>query len=172
MKELLEAGVHLGHQTRRWNPKMKPFIFGARNGIYIALSVYTVISIFAFFMTTAWHFWALAVAQPTLLAITDSVPSNQGPTRGVTTTTPGGRLTSTSRYLALASPPDSSPSFTFQAILCWRWTLYSWRLLSTQGSVSSPTSTSTQRNPTTHSGTNLTSSFEATAQHLGRTRRE
>lgn len=35
MKELLEAGVHFGHQTRRWNPKMKPFIFGARNGIYI-----------------------------------------------------------------------------------------------------------------------------------------
>ncbi len=35
MKQLLEAGVHFGHQTRRWNPKMKPFIFGARNGIYI-----------------------------------------------------------------------------------------------------------------------------------------
>jgi small subunit ribosomal protein S2 len=35
MKELLEAGVHFGHQTRRWNPKMKPFIFGERNGIYI-----------------------------------------------------------------------------------------------------------------------------------------
>jgi small subunit ribosomal protein S2 len=35
MKELLEAGVHFGHQTRRWNPKMKPFIFGQRNGIYI-----------------------------------------------------------------------------------------------------------------------------------------
>ncbi len=35
MKELLEAGVHFGHQTRRWNPKMKPFIYGARNGIYI-----------------------------------------------------------------------------------------------------------------------------------------
>jgi len=35
MKELLEAGVHFGHQTRRWNPKMKPFIFGARSGIYI-----------------------------------------------------------------------------------------------------------------------------------------
>ena len=35
MKELLEAGVHFGHQTRRWNPKMKGFIFGARNGIYI-----------------------------------------------------------------------------------------------------------------------------------------
>lgn len=35
MRELLEAGVHFGHQTRRWNPKMKQFIFGARNGIYI-----------------------------------------------------------------------------------------------------------------------------------------
>jgi small subunit ribosomal protein S2 len=35
MKELLEAGVHFGHQTRRWNPKMKRHIFGARNGIYI-----------------------------------------------------------------------------------------------------------------------------------------
>jgi small subunit ribosomal protein S2 len=35
MKELLEAGVHFGHQTKRWNPKMKKYIFGARNGIYI-----------------------------------------------------------------------------------------------------------------------------------------
>jgi small subunit ribosomal protein S2 len=35
MKELLEAGVHFGHQTRRWNPKMKPYIFTERNGIYI-----------------------------------------------------------------------------------------------------------------------------------------
>ena len=35
VKELLEAGVHFGHQTRRWNPKMKPFIFDARNGIHI-----------------------------------------------------------------------------------------------------------------------------------------
>jgi small subunit ribosomal protein S2 len=35
MKDLLEAGVHFGHQTKRWNPKMKPFIFGQRNGIYI-----------------------------------------------------------------------------------------------------------------------------------------
>jgi len=35
MKELLEAGVHFGHQTKRWNPKMKEFIFGKRNGIYI-----------------------------------------------------------------------------------------------------------------------------------------
>jgi small subunit ribosomal protein S2 len=35
MKQLLEAGVHFGHQTRRWNPKMKPYIFIERNGIYI-----------------------------------------------------------------------------------------------------------------------------------------
>lgn len=35
MKELLESGVHFGHQTRRWNPKMKRYIYGARNGIYI-----------------------------------------------------------------------------------------------------------------------------------------
>ena len=34
MKQLLEAGVHFGHQTRRWNPKMAPYIFTERNGIY------------------------------------------------------------------------------------------------------------------------------------------
>ena len=35
VKELLDSGVHFGHQTKRWNPKMKPFIFDARNGIHI-----------------------------------------------------------------------------------------------------------------------------------------
>ena len=35
MKQLLDAGVHFGHQTRRWNPKMAPYIFTERNGIYI-----------------------------------------------------------------------------------------------------------------------------------------
>lgn len=35
MRQLLEAGVHFGHQTRRWNPKMRPFIFGVRNGVHI-----------------------------------------------------------------------------------------------------------------------------------------
>ena len=35
MQEMLEAGVHFGHQTRRWNPKMRPYIFGRRNGIFI-----------------------------------------------------------------------------------------------------------------------------------------
>ena len=35
VRELLEAGVHFGHQTRRWNPRMKPFLFGERNGVHI-----------------------------------------------------------------------------------------------------------------------------------------
>ncbi|HOF53723.1 MAG TPA: 30S ribosomal protein S2, partial [Bacilli bacterium] len=35
MKKLLEGGVHFGHQTRKWNPKMARYIYGARNGIYI-----------------------------------------------------------------------------------------------------------------------------------------
>jgi len=40
MKALLEAGVHFGHQTRRWNPKMAPYIFGSRNGIlYLRASI-------------------------------------------------------------------------------------------------------------------------------------
>jgi small subunit ribosomal protein S2 len=45
MRELLEAGVHFGHQTRRWNPKMKRFIYGSRNGIYI-LDLHQTISLF------------------------------------------------------------------------------------------------------------------------------
>ena len=35
MRQLLEAGVHFGHQTRRWNPRMAPYLFGARNGVHI-----------------------------------------------------------------------------------------------------------------------------------------
>ena len=35
MRQLLEAGVHFGHQTRRWNPQMEPYIFGVRNGVHI-----------------------------------------------------------------------------------------------------------------------------------------
>ena len=35
MRQLLEAGAHFGHQTHRWNPRMKPYIFGARNGVHI-----------------------------------------------------------------------------------------------------------------------------------------
>src|SRR5687768_4188094 len=35
LRDLLQAGVHFGHQTRRWNPKMRPFIYGAKNGVHI-----------------------------------------------------------------------------------------------------------------------------------------
>ena len=40
MRKLLEAGAHFGHQTRRWNPKMKKYIYGARNGVYIISLTY------------------------------------------------------------------------------------------------------------------------------------
>lgn len=57
MKQLLEAGVHFGHQTRRWNPKMKPYIFGARNGIYI-IDLQKTVRLF----NTAYQFVANAAA--------------------------------------------------------------------------------------------------------------
>jgi small subunit ribosomal protein S2 len=57
MKELLEAGVHFGHQTRRWNPKMKPYIFGSRNGIHI-IDLQKTVSLFA----TAYDFLVRTVA--------------------------------------------------------------------------------------------------------------
>jgi len=58
MKLLLEAGVHFGHQTNKWNPKMKPFIFGARNGIYI-IDLQQTVGMFQ----TAYHFVAEMVVQ-------------------------------------------------------------------------------------------------------------
>jgi small subunit ribosomal protein S2 len=58
MKELLEAGVHFGHQTKRWNPKMKPYIFGARNGIYI-IDLQRTVSMFK----TAYNFVQDTVAE-------------------------------------------------------------------------------------------------------------
>lgn len=58
MKELLEAGVHFGHQTRRWNPKMKPFIFGARNGIHI-IDLQKTVKLFA----TAYEFVVRTVSE-------------------------------------------------------------------------------------------------------------
>jgi small subunit ribosomal protein S2 len=58
MKQLLEAGVHFGHQTKRWNPKMKPYIYGARNGIYI-IDLQKTVSLFK----TAYDFIVDAVAQ-------------------------------------------------------------------------------------------------------------
>lgn len=58
MKQLLEAGVHFGHQTKRWNPKMKPYIYGARNGIYI-IDLQKTVNLFK----TAYEFIADSVAQ-------------------------------------------------------------------------------------------------------------
>ncbi len=58
MRQLLEAGVHFGHQTGRWNPKMKPYIFGARNGIHIIDLQQTVQ-----FLRTAYDFVTQAVAK-------------------------------------------------------------------------------------------------------------
>ena len=58
MKQLLEAGVHFGHQTKRWNPKMKPYIYGARNGIYI-IDLQKTVNLFK----TAYEFVVDTVAQ-------------------------------------------------------------------------------------------------------------
>lgn len=58
MKLLLEAGVHFGHQTKRWNPKMRPYIFGARNGIYI-IDLQKTVAMFE----DAYQFTADTVAQ-------------------------------------------------------------------------------------------------------------
>ncbi len=58
MKSLLEAGVHFGHQTNKWNPKMKPYIFGARNNIYI-IDLQQTVGLFQ----TAYNFVANSVAK-------------------------------------------------------------------------------------------------------------
>ena len=59
MKELLEAGVHFGHQTRRWNPKMGPYIFGARNGIHI-IDLQKTVQFFKTAYNTWWKPWPTA----------------------------------------------------------------------------------------------------------------
>ncbi len=58
IRELLEAGVHFGHQTARWNPKMRPYIFGARNGIHI-LDLQKTVPLF----TAAYNFISATVAR-------------------------------------------------------------------------------------------------------------
>jgi small subunit ribosomal protein S2 len=58
MKQMLETGVHFGHQTRRWNPKMRPYIFGSRNGIHI-MDLQQTVKMFA----KAYDFVADSVAQ-------------------------------------------------------------------------------------------------------------
>ena len=58
MRQMLEAGLHFGHQTRRWNPKMKPYIYGPRNGIYI-VNLDLTMKMFR----KAYHFMAESVAE-------------------------------------------------------------------------------------------------------------
>jgi small subunit ribosomal protein S2 len=58
MKSLLEAGAHFGHQTKRWNPKMKPYIFAARNGIHIIDLQKTIVG-----LNSAYHYVADVVAK-------------------------------------------------------------------------------------------------------------
>ena len=58
IREMMEAGVHFGHQTKRWNPKMKTFIFGARNGIHIIDLQQTVRKFrqaYNFLVSTVWR---------------------------------------------------------------------------------------------------------------------
>ena len=85
MRELLEAGVHFGHQTKRWNPKMKPFIFGARNGIYI-LDLQQTVRMFR----TAYDF------------ITDTVANNKSVLFV-------GTKDQAREYISLSNDPDRKP---------------------------------------------------------------
>ncbi len=76
MKQLLEAGVHFGHQTRRWNPKMKRFIFGERNGIYIIDVQQTLERI-----DTAYRFVRSTVADGGLVLFVGTKKQSQEPIR-------------------------------------------------------------------------------------------
>jgi len=72
MKQLLEAGVHFGHQTKRWNPKMKPYIYGARNGIYI-IDLQKTVNLFK----TAYDFIVDTVAQGGLVLFVGTKKQSQ-----------------------------------------------------------------------------------------------
>lgn len=72
MKQLLEAGVHFGHQTKRWNPKMKPYIFGQRNGIYI-IDLQKTVKIFK----EAYNFVKERVGQGELVLFVGTKPQAQ-----------------------------------------------------------------------------------------------
>ena len=50
LEEMLQAGVHFGHQTKYWNPKMKPFIFGARNKIHIINNINIILKVSTIFL--------------------------------------------------------------------------------------------------------------------------
>ena len=90
MKELLEAGVHFGHQTKRWNPKMKEFIYGQRNGIYI-IDLQKTIKVFK----EALHF-VKGVAEERQGRSSSSGPRSRPRTSSATPPRSASRATSTS----------------------------------------------------------------------------
>ena len=83
IKDLLEAGVHFGHQTNRWNPKMKRFLFGERNGVYIIDLQQTVERLeqaYAFARdTVSWTFWPSLVMAIVVLALGELMLTLFGP---------------------------------------------------------------------------------------------
>ena len=102
MKQLLEAGVHFGHQTRRWNPKMRRFIFGERNGIYIIDLHKTLAGI-----ETAYAFVRDLVADGGTILFVGTKKQTQGPIADYAE--PAACPTSTSAGSAACSP-TSRPS--------------------------------------------------------------
>ncbi len=104
MRQMLEAGVHFGHQTRRWNPKMKRFIFGERNGIYIIDLEQTLTRV-----ETAYNFVRDLVAGGGVIC--SSAPRSRRRTRCAATPRSAACPTSTSAGSAACSPTSTrSPS--------------------------------------------------------------
>ena len=98
MKQLLEAGVHFGHQTRRWNPKMKRFIFGERNGIYI-IDLHQTLERDRDGLHATSATWS-----PTAARSCSSAPRSRRRTRSRATPTSAACRTSTSAGSAACSP--------------------------------------------------------------------
>ena len=105
MRQLLESGVHFGHQTRRWNPKMKRFILTERNGIYIIDLQQSIEGI-----NTAYDFVKEIVARGGNILFVGSRPRPPWPSRPSASACP----TSTSAGWAACSPtsPPCAPAWT------------------------------------------------------------
>jgi len=103
MRQLLEAGVHFGHQTKRWNPKMRPFIFGARNGIHIIDLQHTVKLFnraYQFLVNTAANGHASAASRQSFPKHTAHSPSSEPTDRSIPPVRITGVITSASRPIS------------------------------------------------------------------------